>query len=395
MKKQRKLLALTLVMSILLGCFGAAAFAEGNSLGANEAPLGISPQSHIFILASGNYVFENESGARLVCSLGELSGSMEYANDYMPITGYAAHRSFDIPYSRRLTFTYTESHHGTIDISVKNSSYNFSVEGVNIDSIVFEPDSVTLRGNKLQFSVSDRNSFCTFSGKASKEAVITIKDGSLTGTGMFGKYAVKQGDTVKTAISEAKLPSEKYTDVAENAWYENAVQAASAEGLMQGFGNGCFGPQERLTRAQAVQILYAFSWYKDPLVPPEEINEIIGKFEDVMEAPWYYDALQWAIASRVVNGYSERYFGPDKPVTREQLAVMLYRYIGKPKAEGNLGAFRDRGKASTYALDALNWAVGEKLLQGNGDGTLDPRGYVTRVQAAQIFTRFSDWELER
>lgn len=149
---------------------------------------------------------------------------------------------------------------------------------------------------------------------------------------------------------------------------------------MEGYGNKKFGPDDSLTRAQFAQILYN----KDG----GTVAKNPSAFTDVAKGAWYYDAVAWAAESGVVEGYGDGKFGPDDPITREQLAVMFWRYMGRPKAEVTLSSFTDSGKASGYALEALRWAVDQKIVQGKGNGILDPAGNATRAEVAAMLQRF-------
>ena len=116
-----------------------------------------------------------------------------------------------------------------------------------------------------------------------------------------------------------------------------------------------------------------------------------SKFTDVPAGQWYSDAVSWAAANKIVNGYDETTFGPMNAVTREQMAAILFRYeqvkgLENVTLEENLNRFPDQNKISAYAIPALQWAVGQKIINGNADGTLDPTGTATRAQVAQIFT---------
>ena len=116
-----------------------------------------------------------------------------------------------------------------------------------------------------------------------------------------------------------------------------------------------------------------------------------SKFTDVPAGQWYSDAVTWAAANKIVNGYDETTFGPMNAVTREQMAAILFRYeqvkgLENVTLEENLNRFPDQNKISAYAIHALQWAVGQKIINGNADGTLAPTGTATRAQVAQIFT---------
>ena len=171
-----------------------------------------------------------------------------------------------------------------------------------------------------------------------------------------------------------------YSDVAEGAWYYNAVRYASENGLMGGYGNGKFGPNDNLSRAQFAQIL--FNKEGRPVV-----NYLL-RYNDVADGAWYTEAVRWATSQGVVSGYGNGMFGPNDNITREQLAVMLWRYAGSPAATDKELHFTDADKASGYALEALRWAVENGIINGYGDGQLAPQGLATRGQVAQMLMNF-------
>ncbi len=107
----------------------------------------------------------------------------------------------------------------------------------------------------------------------------------------------------------------------------------------------------------------------------------------MVDGAWYADAVAWASANGVVTGYQNGAFGPDDPITREQLAVMLWRYTGSPAARQTL-RFSDADQISGFALQAMQWAVQNGIINGYANGTLNPRGNATRAQVAQMLQNF-------
>ena len=176
-------------------------------------------------------------------------------------------------------------------------------------------------------------------------------------------------------------PSRNFTDVGgPGTWYHEAVDYVLREGLMSGYTGTAFGPDDPLSRAQFAQILYNMEG--GPAVAGG-----IG-FADTASGQWYTPAVTWAAASGIVTGYDNGTFGPGNRITREQLAVMLWRYMGSPAAADQTLRFTDAGQASAYALDALYWAVENGVINGYGSGQLDPKGLATRAQAAQMLQNY-------
>ena len=173
-----------------------------------------------------------------------------------------------------------------------------------------------------------------------------------------------------------------FTDVAADSWYAPAVSYVAGNGLMSGMGDGSFAPAQPLTRAMLAQILYNHAGR------PAAAG---SAFTDVAPGAWYESAVGWASARGIVGGFGGGIFGPGRNITREQLAVMLWRYAGMPSAGGEL-AFDDAADAGSYALEALRWAVGSGILSGKGGGVLDPKGQATRAEAAQMLMGFLEWQ---
>ena len=176
----------------------------------------------------------------------------------------------------------------------------------------------------------------------------------------------------------------KFTDVAADAWYNNAVNFVVENGLMNGVAADKFAPEVNLSRAMIVQML----WAKEG----KPATEKALTFEDVAADAWYAEAVRWAAANGIVSGYSETAFGPDDSVTREQLALMLMGYARikgvELKADGDVSGFGDASSISEWAKDAMAWAVAEGILSGKTGGILDPIGVATRAEAAQMLMKF-------
>lgn len=205
-----------------------------------------------------------------------------------------------------------------------------------------------------------------------------------------GRYAFKMpagAVTVEARFTTAghACPSLAFTDLSTGAWYHEAVDYVLAGGLMGGYGGGRFGPNEQLSRAQLCQILY--NREGKPAVSEA------SPFSDVADGVWYAEAVVWAGAGGIVGGYGDGKFGPDDPLTREQLAVMLYRYaryqgMEAVTLEENLIGFADGDQVSGFAVQAMNWAVGRGIVGGYDDNTLRPGDPATRAQAAQMLKSF-------
>ncbi len=177
-------------------------------------------------------------------------------------------------------------------------------------------------------------------------------------------------------------PSGAYADLRTGAWYHEAVDYAIREGLLTGYGSGAFKPDDNLSRAQLAQILYNMAG--------RPVVKAGSRFADVAADSWCADAVAWAAAQGIIDGYGEGRFGPDDSITREQMAAMLWRYAGSPAATDKELHFSDAAQAGGWSLDALRWAVENGILHGNGDGTLAPKGLTSRAEAAQMLLNLAD-----
>ena len=216
----------------------------------------------------------------------------------------------------------------------------------------------------------------------SKDAYLEIieaaKEAIEAATSAEEVYAIL--DEVKAELLTVGCPSANFTDVKEGAWYHTAVDFMVDNKFMAGMSDTEFGVNGKLTRAQRVTILFRIAG------EPETEGE--NPFTDVKEGQWYTDAIVWAAENGIVAGVTETTFAPNTNITREQIAVILYRYTKAEKVEEDkLADFPDAGNVSGYAVDAMNWAVAEGLISGS-DGKLLPKYTATRAQIASILMRF-------
>ena len=178
-----------------------------------------------------------------------------------------------------------------------------------------------------------------------------------------------------------------FQDVPSDHWANEAVQYVYEEGLMDGVGPTTFAPGGTLTRAMFVTILG-----RQDGVAEDSQGE--NPFTDVADGQWYTPYVTWAAQEDIVGGYGDNRFGPTDPITREQMAAILYRYAqykGYDTSEtGSLDTFPDAGEVSEYAVAPMEWTVGTGLIAGMEDNTLRPQGTATRAQAATLLMRFCE-----
>lgn len=186
---------------------------------------------------------------------------------------------------------------------------------------------------------------------------------------------------VYVRFSGSGLP---FADVPSGSWYYDDVAYVYDTGLMTGLTVTAFGPNLSTTRGMIVTILWRME------------NEPAAKhgcpFADVRRGSYYEQAIAWASENGIVTGFDASTFAPDRAITREQLAAILFRFAAYRGMDAvtlreNLSSFQDQAAISAYAVSALNWAVGEGLMQGTGD-KLEPTGSATRAQVAAMLRRF-------
>ena len=173
--------------------------------------------------------------------------------------------------------------------------------------------------------------------------------------------------------------NEFFTDVKGSAWYYDAVKFVYENGFMDGVGDNKFNPNGTLTRAMIAQVLYNLEG---------ETSSYPTVFDDVAKSAWYADAVNWAAASGIVEGKGNNKFDPNAAITRQEMAAILYRYSelkGYDVSDvDSLSSFTDASKVASWAKEAMGWAVENYVINGKGNGKLDPTGTATRAEVAQI-----------
>lgn len=170
-----------------------------------------------------------------------------------------------------------------------------------------------------------------------------------------------------------------FSDVAADAWYTDAVAYVRDNGLMGGTSDTTFEPEGTMTRAMLSATLYRLAG--SPAVTGEDA------FSDTEEGVWYTDAVLWASQQGLVGGYGNGLFGTNDPVTREQIAVLLWRYAGSPAAESGID-FADESAISDYAAQAVDWARASGVVSGAEGDRFLPQSNATRVQVAAILRNY-------
>ena len=208
------------------------------------------------------------------------------------------------------------------------------------------------------------------------------------GDGTWGFTMPKRAVTVTAVFRKtdhsALCPSGGFQDVAPDAWYHEAVDFVLENGLMRGTSDSTFEPDGTTTRGMIVTILYRLEG--SPAVTGE------NPFTDVAAGQWYSDAVIWAAENKIVEGFEDGTFRPNEPITREQLAAILYRHA-QSKGQGFTGLwsfrldFPDAGDVSDWANEAMSWMVMNGVVGGR-DGRLVPKGSASRAETAAMLMRF-------
>ena len=202
--------------------------------------------------------------------------------------------------------------------------------------------------------------------------------------GVYYFYMPDQYVTVSAYFAPAAsaLP---FNDVAYTSWYYDAVKFVYDKGIMDGVSYYRFAPDATITRGMVVTMLWRMAG---------EPYEAAAGFTDVAAGRYYTTAVAWAARNGIVEGMTSTTFAPDQAITREQLASILYRYakwLGFSGYGSDISGYTDAGKVSSYAYDAMSWAVRSGVVTGTSARVLDPQGTASRAAAAQMFMNFYNY----
>lgn len=202
--------------------------------------------------------------------------------------------------------------------------------------------------------------------------------------GVYYFYMPDQYVTVSAYFAPAAsaLP---FNDVAYTSWYYDAVKFVYDKGIMDGVSYYKFAPDATITRGMVVTMLWRMAG---------EPYEAAAGFTDVAAGRYYTTAVAWAARNGIVEGMTATTFAPDQAITREQLASILYRYakwLGFSGYGSDISGYTDAGKVSSYAYDAMSWAVRSGVVTGTSAKVLDPQGTASRAAAAQMFMNFYNY----
>ena len=276
---------------------------------------------------------------------------------------------------------------GTLTIQEK-PSYRITVQPVEHGTIVSdldtaeEGDTVTLTAKPAEGYLLDT---LTVTSDASAPGTVSVKD---MGEGIY-TFSMPAGNvtvagTMVPEEATQEWPPFPFEDVSEDDWYYDSVYYVYAYGLMNGTAEAAFSPENATTRGMLVTILYRMEG------SPQGGGW--SPFTDVDPELYYAQPIAWAAWNGIVKGITETTFSPEDPVTRQQMAAILYRYAAWKKwdvsQQGNLFQFTDWEQIQEYARTPLAWASAAGLIQGKENNILDPAGTATRAQVATILQRF-------
>lgn len=170
-----------------------------------------------------------------------------------------------------------------------------------------------------------------------------------------------------------------FTDVPAGSWYEDAVRYVQEQGIMGSTTDATFSPSDTMTRGMLATVLYRTEG------SPAATNS--AGFMDVAAGQWYTPGVTWAADSGIISGYGNGTFGVNQPVTREQIATILWRYDGSPNAEKGTD-FSDESSISAFAVTAVDWAQEAGIMNGRSGNLFAPKDSITRAEVASILFQY-------
>ena len=304
-----------------------------------------------------------------------------------PITVTINGRSISIDGNETYNYEYVAPSHGGSGGS-STTRYTVSVEDADNGSIRVSPSRAE-RGDTVTITVApdegyELDTLTVTDANGDRIDVERVSDTRYTFEMPRSRVTVEATFVEQSTEPEpVELP---FTDVANTAWYYDAVAYCYENGMMAGTSSTTFDPNSTTTRGMIVTILHRLEGTPD-------VTTSSG-FADVAAGLWYTDAVDWAAANGIVGGYGDGNFGPNDTITREQMAAILYRYAQYKgydmTASADLSGYADVSEISSYAVPALQWANAEGLIEGTSATTLSPKGSATRAQVATILMRFCE-----
>lgn len=313
-----------------------------------------------------------EEAAAWAVSLNGLAGQALAEVTSRQASVYEAVVQAAIPHAAQLAPSLTEALELRAALAVRKQ---LAAAQLQAEYQAYDPDLYSAAGSAALAEVL-RDSLSSLESAESAGAVSARLDKALRELAAVPDRDQESGDS--------SLP---FTDVAAADWCYDAVRYVHRRGIMNGYSDGAFAPQRQLSRAQLAQLLYN-------LEGRPQAESAAGQFADLIPGSWSESALSWAVESGVLSGYQDGLLRPDRSVSRQQLAAMLYRYAQHKGYDTDrrtdLGGFQDAAQSAEYAREALQWAVAMGIVQGTAENTLSPNGAATRAQTAAMLMRFCE-----
>lgn len=301
------------------------------------------------------------------------------------VTGRWSNYSYDVHYNNYDGCYYFKMPGESVDLSVSfvDGQHRVYVKDVSNGSLTANVNWAA-EGDKVYFTAKPSKGYelTWLSVKAADGTVLKIYEALGENTYYF--YMPDQYVTVSGIFSviSSGLP---FVDVNSGAWYYDAVSFVYNKGIMNGVTSTTFEPNSTITRGMVVTMLWRMAG--EPYVSG-------GSFSDVASGRYYSTAVAWAAKNGIVDGYSSTVFGVNDPVTREQFATILYRYakyMGYSTTGSSLTGYYDANSVSSWARDAMGWAVRNGIITGSGNSRLNPTGTASRAEVAQMFMSFYEF----
>lgn len=181
--------------------------------------------------------------------------------------------------------------------------------------------------------------------------------------------------------ADTVVPLDEYIDVNPEDWYFETISKATDYGIMNGLDHGIFSPGGQTTRAMGAKVLFEISGAEKP--------SFAQRFSDVLSHDWFAPAVLWAAENGVVKGHDDGTFRPNENITRQDMVVLLYRFLGEPETDKDLlSAYEDGYAVMDYAVNAMNWAIANGIVEGYEDHTVRPFDHITRAELAAVIVRY-------
>lgn len=278
------------------------------------------------------------------------------------------------------------------DTDVKKANGNYVITATVTDNLS-GINSVTAKddiGNEYVMTLTEKNVYRTEAPVFYGILTVTATDNALNSAEAETKLRKPESDAgdggggISNITTGVVLWTNPFTDVSENDWFYDSVRFVNENGLFAGVSSKEFAPNDTMTRGMLVTVLHRLAG---------KPQASASKFTDAPAGAWFADAVAWASENSIVNGIGNNKFAPNRAITREEMAVIMYNYAKSKgldvSGKGDLTKFTDGNKVSAWAADAMSWAISVGLISGRGNGRLDPGGKATRAENAAIIQRFA------